>query len=295
MKYFRIAIVAVTINAALLVFPNRVPEFAGLWLSWCTWRMLHSSLTRIELFAIPVWLAIKWPEPTLPLAIFITAIVTASFRPTTPQSGIEKYKYILAFLWVSWFVWTVHHHLGALGSRSTSNPNGPVVCLGDSLTDYGYPDELRRIISHEVADFGFNGYTTVDGLNLVDEIVKLRPHTVVIELGGHDYKNGESRTETVQNIRDMILLFQESGARVVLVAIPRGFINDPWYGLERELARKHDLDLIPDSMIRKLIYFSPIVPPGSFMPEADRLSKDGLHPNEAGNRMMAETVAGYIE
>ena len=132
-------------------------------------------------------------------------------------------------------------------------------------------------------------------MKLVPDIVDLNPHTVVIELGGHDFKNGDSRLETEANLQEMIQRFQACGSKVVLVEIPRGFINDPWYGFERQLARKHDLALVPDTMIRRLVFWSPIIPPGSIVSESNRLSKDGLHPNKAGNQMMAKTIAGYLK
>ena len=182
-----------------------------------------------------------------------------------------------------------------MGGKPGTNKAGPVVWLGDSLTDFGYPDELRTLIDRRVEDFGFNGYTTEDGLELVPDIIDLKPHTVVIELGGHDFKNGVSRSETKANLQEMRERFETCGAHVVLVEIPRGFVNDPWYGFERQLARKYDLVLVPDTMIRRLVFWSPIIPPGSIVSDSNRLSKDGLHPNEAGNRMMAKTIAGYLK
>ncbi len=69
--------------------------------------------------------------------------------------------------------------------------------------------------------------------------------------------------------------------------IPRGFLTDPYAGLERELARQYDLELISDSAIRQLVLFSPYAPPGMWMKEG-HLSDDGLHPNARGNAHLAE-------
>jgi lysophospholipase L1-like esterase len=291
MRYFRLIAISTIVFTALLVFPNRIPEFAGLWLVWCTFRLATRNSIRFELLAIPVWLMIKWPEPTWSTGIFliVVLVVAAAF------SNATKWKLPVGVLWLSWMLWIVQHHVGTHGFQKTANPMGPVVCLGDSLTDFGYPQELEKEISQPIADYGFNGYTTVDALKLVPEIAALKPHTVVIELGGHDFKNGESRSATADNLRQMIEAFQNSGAKVVLVEIPRGFINDPWYGFERQLAREYDLDLVPDTMIRRLIFWSPMIPPGSLVPPLQRLSDDGLHPNDLGNQMMAETVAGYVD
>ena len=242
------------------------------------------------LLAIPVWLLIKWPEPTWALGIFVAALLIISALITNSK----RQKSLACLLWVAWTIWLVHHHAGASGTNISSNVGGPIVCLGDSLTDYGYPDELKKLIQQPVADFGFNGYTTDDGLKLVAEIVELKPHTVVLELSGHDFKNEQLRSKTTANLRLMIESFRDAGAKVVLVEIPHGFINDPWYGSDRQLSREYDLDLIPDTMIRRLVLWGPFIPPGSWVHDSWRLSEDSLHPNEAGNRMMAETIARYL-
>jgi len=289
MRYLKLVLTLIAIVGSLIVFPNRIPEFAGLYLLWCSFRKVRGQGNGLEWLAIPIWLLIKMPEPTWVLGMFCTSVFFVAVRAST-----SAWQLPLGFLWISWCVWLVHHHAGASGADTTRNPEGPVVCLGDSLTDFGYPDELEKLIERPVADFGFNGYTTVDGLKLVPQIVELKPHAVVIELGGHDFKNGESRSETGNNLRSMIESFRDIGARVVLVEFPRGFINDPWYGFGRQLAREYDLDLIPDTMVRCLVYWSPVIPPGSLVSESWRLSEDGLHPNDAGNRMMAKKVADYL-
>ena len=289
MRYLQLIVVLTVIVSSLIVFPNRIPEFAGLWLLWCSTRMAKGNVGRLEWLAIPMWLSIRMPEPTWALGLFCAFVLFAAAK-----APAKAWRLPLGLVWISWVVWLVHHHAGATGANRTSNHEGPVVCLGDSLTDYGYPDELRKLIKQPVADFGFNGYTAVDGLKLVPEIVQLKPHTVVIELGGHDFKNGESRSETGKNLRSMIESFREAGANVVLVEIPHGFINDPWFGFDRQLAREYDLDLIPDTMIRRLVFWGPDFPLGSWFNESWHLSVDGLHPNDAGNRMMAKKVAGYL-
>ncbi len=292
MRYLKLLAVIFVVIAALLVFPNRIPEFAGLWLAWCAFRLSQGKLCRYELLVIPVWLLIKFPEPIISLFLFgIASAVSGLWFPETRKSKAICSLVVSAM----WLFWITQHHLGAVGESHSYNLGGPIVCLGDSLTDYGYPDELRKSVPLPIEDYGFNGYTTEDGLKLVQEVVELKPAKVIIELGGHDFKNGNSRVQTINNMRDMIESFRDCGAEVVLVSIPRGFISDPWYGFERQLARQYDLDLVPDTMIRRLVYWSPIVPPGSLVPESYRFSEDGLHPNENGNRMMAKKIAGYLD
>ena len=290
-RIFRTCILITVVLAALLVFPQRIPEFAGFGLAWCTYSSLRKNRIVIEFGIIPIWLLMKWPEPTITLVVFALTSLSAAVYS---QTRSDRRFVVLLLVWSTWLVWLWHHHAGATGQQVTIKKPGPVVCLGDSLTDYGYPQQLEQLIDQPVADFGFNGYTTEDGLKLVTEIIALKPEAVVIELGGHDFRKGESRSATEGNLRSMIESFQQAGSRVILVEIPRGFVIDQWYGLERKLAREYGLSLIPDTMIRRLVFWSPIVPPGSLVSSEMLLSEDGLHPNENGNRLMAETIASYV-
>ena len=168
----------------------------------------------------------------------------------------------------------------------------PIACLGDSLTDFGYPQDLEKLLTVPIADFGVDGIRTDDGIKMIPEILATAPQIVVIELGGHDY-NGDKKTrsETKQNLETLIESFKNAYVNVVLVEIPRGIIYDPYDGLERELSAKYDLKLIDDSLIRGLIFNSPILPPGMWLDRSRRYSDDGLHPNKLGNKYFARVVA----
>jgi hypothetical protein len=77
----------------------------------------------------------------------------------------------------------------------------------------------------------------------------------------------------------------------VIVEIPRGIIQDPFYGLERELTREFDLELVPDTIVRRCFFFSPIMPPGIWIDKKYHLSDDGLHPNAIGQVEFAKAAA----
>lgn len=177
-------------------------------------------------------------------------------------------------------------------SRRPIFDDRPVACLGDSLTDSGYPQELARLISVPVADFGVDGIKTDDGIKMLPRILATNPQVVVIELGGHDY-NGDNkpRSATKANLAELVKAFQARDIAVVLVEIPRGFIWDPYDGLERELAAEYDLQLIDDSVIRNFVFNSPIIPPGMWLSPSHRYSDDGLHPNALGNKYFARVVS----
>jgi acyl-CoA thioesterase I len=49
--------------------------------------------------------------------------------------------------------------------------------------------------------------------------------------------------------------------------------------------------LIDDSVIRRFVFNSPIIPPGMWLDRSRRYSDDGLHPNTLGNQHFARVVS----
>jgi lysophospholipase L1-like esterase len=150
------------------------------------------------------------------------------------------------------------------------------------------------MISLPVVDLSCNGITTGEALRSLPALVKANPQVVVIELGGHDFLKGYSRAATKENLEKIVDACQSIGAAVIVMEIPRGFITDPFGGLERGMARQRSLELIPDTAIRRLVLWSPSAPPGMWLKPESHLSDDGLHPNARGNRMLAEYVADAL-
>ena len=279
----------VAILFSLLVFPNGLPwlllagvVFGALGIRTKErHRWLYSFCILVVLVKLPEW---GWG-----LSVLVAALSVSIWLSGRSQAWARWIPVAAWVIYFGWFWFGMHPSTMILCDLAK-----PVVCVGDSLTDYGYPQELEKLMDLEVVDLGFNGYTTVDGMELLPEILASSPSVVVLELGGHDYKDGQPRFRTKANLETMIEAIQEAGAAVILVEIPRGFVTDPYCGLERQLARKYDLELIPDTMIRRLIYWSPVIAPGAWVDSALRNSNDGLHPNERGNQMMARYIADSV-
>jgi lysophospholipase L1-like esterase len=142
-------------------------------------------------------------------------------------------------------------------------------------------------------DLGRPGITTVEAIKLLPQMTAANPQAVVVELGGHDYLKGHDRAATKANLQRILAAIRAAGAEPVLMEVPRGFISDPYAGLERELARGLDLELIFDTVIRRLVLRSPVAPPGSWT-GGPYLSDDGLHPNANGARELARAVADAL-
>ncbi|HQU42838.1 MAG TPA: GDSL-type esterase/lipase family protein, partial [Pirellulales bacterium] len=132
----------------------------------------------------------------------------------------------------------------------------------------GYPEVLADLVGVPVLNLGQPGVTSAEALKKLPDLVAAKPQAVVIELGGHDFLKDPtllktaSRAATKRNLETLIAATRKAHAEVVLIEVPRGFIIDPYAGLERQIAREHDLELISDTVIRRFVLTSPVAPPG---------------------------------
>ncbi|MDP6553402.1 MAG: GDSL-type esterase/lipase family protein [Pirellulaceae bacterium] len=285
---------------ALLTFPSAVPWMIAGWLVWHSLSAHRNQVGWAPLIACVCVLMVKRIYLTPWLFGFVAvALVVALLRAV-----IEKRKTAFKrFMWVGtlglWIVWVCvvaeFRFATSCNHPVVLDPSRPVVCVGDSITsglvgEVSYPEKLERLIRLPVINVGQNGITTEMAYDLRLRIVEANPQVVIIELGGHDFLKGRTRAETKHNLERLIATCRQLGAQVVLFEIPRGFMTDPFAGLERDIAYQHDLELIGDSAIRNLVLWSPISPPGMWLPST-HLSEDGIHPNVRGTTYLAKRVA----
>lgn len=287
------------IFGSLICFPAYLSWMVGVWIALALMANYRSKPMWPRLVGCILILLIKRPGFTIEFFLLCGLFVGVSGWDWRRRSGTESPAFdakALSVVAIVLMAGTVGYGtmrwLETSVSRQRVLNDRPIACLGDSLTDYGYPDLLEELVAVPVEDFGVNGINTDDGIKMIPEILATNPQLVVIELGGHDY-NGDkkSRSATNANLDLLIYSFLKEDIGVVLVEIPRGFVSDPYDGLERELCAKHDLQMVDDSLIRSFVFNSPILPPGIWLDPAKRYSDDGLHPNKLGNQRFAEAVA----
>lgn len=291
--------------ASLLAFPSAMPWMIGSWILGHTLLVARHRPGGVPLIAGLAILLVKrsyWPPSLCVLVLVIVA--TAALR-TLPAHVILPVRNRwrgagTLLLWGVWLWFVCQWHSDAICSRPlVLDKNRPVACIGDSLTSGvppfgGYPDDLAQRLTVPVVDRGQAGITAEQARSSLAELVRMQPQTAVVELGGHDFLRGRSRAATRAALVTIITTLREADIEVVLMEIPRGFLTDPYAGLERELARQYDLELISDSAIRQLVLFSPYAPPGMWIKRA-HLSDDGLHPNARGNAHLADRVARTLQ
>jgi acyl-CoA thioesterase-1 len=178
--------------------------------------------------------------------------------------------------------------------------NRPVIaCFGDSLTaglglDPGqsYPDLLQREVDshryrYRVVNMGISGDTTQDGLSRLDVVLAEKPAIVILEFGANDGLRGQPVSNMQRNLGEMIEAFQKAGVQVLLA----GITLPPNYGVDyihrfdsayRDLAAKYKVPLIPFLLV-------------NVAGHDNLMQRDGLHPNAAGTRIVAQTVWKALE
>jgi len=290
------------IAASLLVFPNALLWMVACWLGVASRQMMRAGSGWPSLVACVAVVLVKRPDWSPAMVMLSVTLVTAAIlfywfgrRPARENSNPKIVRGAIAVVWIIWLaaIWESFESCHAR-RRPLLDPTQPIICVGDSLTtglsaNEAYPDYLRELVRVPVVNLGRAGVTARDMTKHLPEILEQLPQFVIIELGGHDFLRGYGREATRASLVQIIEACQQAGADVVLVEIPRGFITDPFSGLERELAREYDLELIADSAIRMLVVRSPAIP---MVGEVSRphWSDDGLHPNVAGARMLARVV-----
>ncbi len=166
-----------------------------------------------------------------------------------------------------------------IGSRGKN-----VICFGDSITygigatpGYGYPANLAMMMSVPVINAGIEGEPTSEAIRrLKADVLDRNPLLVVIEFGGNDFLRKVPVEETVENIRKMVDMIQESGAMVAIADIGGGAILEEYHRLFYSLA------------IEKNTIFIPSILNGILTSRA--LKSDPIHPNADGYRIIAHRV-----
>ena len=157
-----------------------------------------------------------------------------------------------------------------------------IIAFGDSLT-YGtgatsgkdYPSQLSKMVSRPVINAGVSGDTTASALERLErDVLAYSPDIVLITLGGNDLKNGIDAEAAFENLKMIVNLIHNQGARVIIGGLSIPF-RDRGFGKGfKKLADETDAVLIPNIL-------------DGIMGNR-KLMSDPIHPNDAGYKIMAE-------
>ena len=174
-----------------------------------------------------------------------------------------------------------------------------ILFLGDSLTEgYGiakseaFPARVGELLRErdgrevKILNAGVSGSTTASGLERLNWYLKSGPDIVVIALGANDGLRGVPVDASKSNLTKIVERAKANDVQVVLA----GMMVPPNYGpdytqqfeaMYRQIAKEQNVPLIPFLL------------EGVAGKEEYNLA-DGIHPNPAGHRIMAETVFKHL-
>ena len=175
-----------------------------------------------------------------------------------------------------------------------------IIAIGDSITANSwqkvpYTDSLqKRVKGSRVITLGYGGkQTAFIARKLTSELKKLkeRPDDIIILAGVNDIGSGKSVGHITGNLQSMYREAKEAGARVIAVKIL------PWHARKSSRGKEHITDAV-----NAWIESSPdvdVVIEGSQMRSEDpskyemskEYTKDGIHPNNEGRKMLAKIIA----
>lgn len=175
-----------------------------------------------------------------------------------------------------------------------------IVAMGDSLTaGYGlrpeqaFPSLLEAALRErgydvKITNAGISGDTTTGGLARLGPVINRKPDIVIVQFGANDAFRGTSPQIAFNNLDAMITRLHEAGATVVLAGM-RAPLNlgksyvDVFNSVYEKLANKHD-DIIYYPFFLKDVALVHTLNLG-----------DGIHPNEAGVRVIVKNILPYME
>ena len=175
---------------------------------------------------------------------------------------------------------------GAKLPRLTSDT--VILAFGDSLTfgtgatrTESYPAILERLVGRRVVNSGIPGEVTGQGLSRLPEVLEReKPALLILCHGGNDMLRRLDQQKTVNNLRAIIRLARERGVAVVMIAVPAPGISLSPPSFYREIAVEMKIP-IEEKVLPA------ILSDGS-------LKADYIHPNAAGYRMLAESIAALL-
>jgi len=302
----RVLGLAVLVAASLVTFPNALAWMIAFWLAWATVWLVRGGRGWAAFAvcgAVVLVKCVPWTPGVAQLASIAGVVVVA--RVIAARGGSDRQTRLIGLasaiaLWLAWVMMLLDWRAAARCSRAPTLKRGrPIVCLGNSMTSMGrpaggYPEVLAEVVAVPVVNLGQPGLTARQALRLLPDLDKAEPQVVVVELGGNDYLQGRTLAAVKADLETILAACERIGAQVVLMEIPRHYVWDFYWGLERELAREHDIELVPDTAIRRLLLASPTMPPGQWTHVPFLTQSDGLHPNQRGNRLLAEYVLAAL-
>ncbi len=169
------------------------------------------------------------------------------------------------------------------------NAQDVVLAFGDSLT-YGtgaaeqesYPAVLQQLIGRTVVRSGVPGELSAQGLERFEAVLdEVKPRLVIVCLGGNDLLRKVPDGQIAANLRSLLRMAKAKGVSAMLVGVPRPQLLSAAPEFYAEIAKELEVPY-EGAAVKDVLYTA-------------KLKSDPIHPNAAGYRLMAESIAKLMK
>lgn len=250
-------------------------------------KLLHRSLVVVLLAAH----ALAQQSPQAPPSI-----------PSTGFAGLDQYRASRIAVFTDDYGQLARYRQADAALGPLAAGENRVVFFGDSITDIWHLDQYFP--GKPYVNRGIGGQTTPQMLvRFRQDVIDLHPKVVVILAGTNDIagNTGPMRSEDIEaNLASMAELARVHGIRVVfssLLPVHNYTERAKDFFAQRPTARILELntwlkDYCASNGVVYLDYFSALVDDKGLLKKD--LADDGLHPNDAGYKIMAPLAEGAI-
>jgi lysophospholipase L1-like esterase len=250
----------------------------------------------------PIFRTISQPLLAILLALPAFAQQPAPPIPSTGFPGLDEYRTSRISIYTDDFGQLARYREANAALAPPAASENRVVFLGDSITDYWkLPDYFP---GKPYINRGIDGQTTPEMLlRFRQDVIALRPKVLVILAGTNDIAGVTGRTsndDIEANYASMAELARAHRIRVVFASILP--VHNYTHDAEESFAlRPRDRILALNSWLKNhcakngffyLDYFSAVVDERGMLKRA--LADDGLHPTDAGYKIMASLAEKAI-
>jgi acyl-CoA thioesterase-1 len=159
-----------------------------------------------------------------------------------------------------------------------------ILAFGDSLTfgtgaqaGQSYPSVLAELTGRKVINAGIPGELSSAGMVRLSQLLQeTKPDLVILCHGGNDLLRKQSRQQLQVNLQAMVDEITDSGAQVILIAVPAFGITLAPAPLYLEVAQTNNIPVQPTILSELLIDNS--------------LKADQVHPNALGYQQFAQSI-----
>lgn len=173
---------------------------------------------------------------------------------------------------------------------ATTEGHGPLLFLGDSITEQGSWDAW--LPGEHVVNQGIGGDTTDGVLERLDAVVAEQPEAIVLLIGTNDFGNHRASVEhVVRGVESVLVTLRRElpGVRLLLVSIlPR----EAEWAAKIDAANRHLRQFVATCHAQYLDLW-PALADGDHLDE--RYTDDGLHLTEDGYRAVVAELEPALE